>query len=54
MKIVLYMLLRNFSFEILPSNPEIYRKSFIVMLPWVRGEEQVGAQMPLLVRPLAE
>ena len=52
-KAMLFMLLRNFSFEELPSKPVVEAKSSIVMRPRVVGEEKAGLQMPLLVRPLS-
>lgn len=52
MKVLLFVLLRTFTFELLPSNPEVTQKSYIVMLPWVVGEEEYGSQLPLLLRPL--
>ncbi|BEI87227.1 hypothetical protein CcaverHIS002_0705730 [Cutaneotrichosporon cavernicola] len=51
-KAILFVLLRHFQFEMLPSSPTITAKNFIIMLPWVVGEENVGSQMPLMVRPL--
>jgi hypothetical protein len=51
MKATIFSLFRSFIFEELPSRPEIVRKDFMIMLPWVKGEEADGSQMPLLVRP---
>lgn len=51
-KAILFVLLRAFKFEMLPSQPKITAKNFIIMLPWVVGEESVGSQMPLMVRPI--
>jgi cytochrome P450 len=53
-KAILFVLLRHFQFEMLPSAPTITAKNFIIMLPWVVGEENVGSQMPLMVRPIVE
>ncbi|KLT45743.1 putative cytochrome P450 [Cutaneotrichosporon oleaginosum] len=53
-KAILFVLLRHFQFEMLPSSPTITAKNFIIMLPWVVGEENVGSQMPLMVRPIVE
>ncbi|WVF65346.1 hypothetical protein IAT40_000072 [Kwoniella sp. CBS 6097] len=52
-KVILYVLIRGFEFETLRSNPEIERKSSVVMRPRVVGEEKAGLQMPLLVRPVS-
>ncbi|WWC98172.1 hypothetical protein V866_005063 [Kwoniella sp. B9012] len=52
-KVILFVLIRGFEFEELPSKPEIERKASVVMRPRVKGEEKAGLQMPLLVRPLS-
>lgn len=52
MKITLFVLIRAFQFDELPSKPVIEQKSSIVMRPRVKGEESVGLQLPLLVRAL--
>ncbi|KAL1407956.1 hypothetical protein Q8F55_004753 [Vanrija albida] len=49
MKVILYVLIRSFKFDLLKSNPEYERKAQIVMRPRVVGEEDAGLQMPLLV-----
>lgn len=49
-KAVLFVLVRNFTFDILPSAPVIEPKTTIVMRPRVVGEEEAGLQMPLLIR----
>lgn len=51
-KIILFVLIRSFVFEELPSKPTFEAKSSIVMRPRVVGEEEAGLQMPLLVRHL--
>lgn len=53
-KTTLFVLLRRFAFEPLPSNPQIFPQQMLVSRPYVKGEEIVGPQMPLLVRPLPE
>jgi cytochrome P450 len=52
MKTVVFVLMRTFAFEELPSKPIIEQKSSIVMRPRVVGEEDAGLQMPLLMRLL--
>ncbi|TXT04309.1 hypothetical protein VHUM_04196 [Vanrija humicola] len=49
MKVILYVLIRSFKFDLLNSNPEYEKKAQIVMRPRVVGEEDAGLQMPLLV-----
>ncbi|BEI86734.1 hypothetical protein CcaverHIS002_0700800 [Cutaneotrichosporon cavernicola] len=51
-KMMLFVLMRSFEFDQLPSKPEYEAKSAIVMRPRVVGEEDAGLQMPLLVRVL--
>lgn len=50
MKSVLYVLIRNYKFELLPSNPEVEQRANFIMRPRIVGEEDAGAQLPLLVR----
>lgn len=53
MKVVLFTMLRAFTFEELPSKPEIMGQLKIVLRPAVKGEDdQVTFQLPLLVRAL--
>ncbi len=54
MKAVLFTLLRSFVFEQLPTPPTIKRTHMIIQRAMVVGEEEVGPQMPLLVRPYVE
>lgn len=49
----LFVLLRSFTFDELPSKPEFEKKAAIVMRSRVKGEEKLGFQMPLLVKPVA-
>lgn len=51
-KVATFMLLREFEFAPLPSNPEITQRMVFSLQPEVKG--QPGAQMPLMVRPLKE
>lgn len=51
-KAVLYVLIRNYKFELLPSKPKIEQRANFVMRPRVAGEEHAGTQLPLLVRPV--
>ncbi|TXT09601.1 uncharacterized protein COLE_03535 [Cutaneotrichosporon oleaginosum] len=53
-KMILFVLMRSFEFDELPSKPEYEAKSSIVMRPRVVGEEDAGLQMPLLVRLLEQ
>lgn len=50
MKAAIFVLVRHYRFEILPSKPKIRRKWLFVQRPAVEGEEEVGPQMPLMVR----
>lgn len=52
MKAILFVLIRNFIFE-MPPGKVVTSKNFIVMTPWIQGEEDLGSQLPLLVRPVA-
>ncbi|WWC72890.1 uncharacterized protein I206_106854 [Kwoniella pini CBS 10737] len=52
-KVILFVLIRSFEFQELPSKPIIERKASVVMRSRVVGEEKAGLQMPLLVRPLS-
>jgi len=52
MKSFLFVLLRSFIFEIPDDKTEILKKTVIVTRPLVKGEEEKGAQLPLLVRPV--
>ncbi|RSH95125.1 hypothetical protein EHS25_000211 [Saitozyma podzolica] len=52
-KVILFVLMRSFTFENLPSKPEIEKKTAIVMRPRIKGEEAAGLQMPLLVKPIS-
>lgn len=54
MKVLLYVMLRNFKFEPVPSGPVIKPKWMIIQRCVVEGEEARGPQLPLLVRPLEE
>lgn len=54
MKVLIFTLIRKFKFERLPSNATITQKNFIVMLPWVVGEEEYGSQLPLLISPVGQ
>jgi len=49
-KTTLFMLLRTFEFDILPSKPQVIRRLTVVQRPVISGEEEHGNQMPLLVR----
>ncbi|KAL7423550.1 hypothetical protein Q5752_001130 [Cryptotrichosporon argae] len=50
---ILFVLVRNFTFDELASKPQIERKTAVVMRPRVVTEKECGPQMPLLVRPVA-
>nr|ODN90460.1 hypothetical protein L203_01569 [Cryptococcus depauperatus CBS 7841] len=52
-KVILFVLMKNFEFDLLNSKPDIQLTSSIVLRPKVRGEEEYGLQMPLMVKPLA-
>lgn len=51
MKVLLFILVRNFVFEPVPSGPVIRPKWMIIQRCVVEGEEAKGPQLPLLVRP---
>ncbi|ODN87686.1 hypothetical protein L198_06910 [Cryptococcus wingfieldii CBS 7118] len=53
MKILLFVLLRNFEFRPLKSGPEMVYKPSAVVQAFVKGEEHLGVQIPLMVIPLA-
>ncbi|KZO99257.1 cytochrome P450 [Calocera viscosa TUFC12733] len=50
MKALLFVLLRSFIFELSNNNMEILKKTAVVTRPLVKGEEDKGAQLPLLIR----
>ncbi|KAL1404861.1 hypothetical protein Q8F55_008472 [Vanrija albida] len=50
MKTAMFVLLRHYRFETLPSQPKISRRWLFVQRPAVEGEENLGPQMPLMVR----
>ena len=50
MKALLFMLIRNFEFELALPADEIEKRSFIVTRPYLKGNEKAGAQMPLRVK----
>ncbi|KAL1408641.1 hypothetical protein Q8F55_005454 [Vanrija albida] len=49
-KAALFVMIRGFTFEPLPSRPKMEREWMIVQRPVVVGEKKLGPQMPLLVR----
>lgn len=52
-KVVLFTLIRAFSFEELPSKPEVVGQLKVILRPAVKGEdEETTYQLPLLVRAL--
>lgn len=52
-KAVLFVTMRNFKFEMLPSNPKFLRTSAsIIQRSVIVGDEAKGMQMPVIVRPL--
>ncbi|TYJ53845.1 hypothetical protein B9479_005532 [Cryptococcus floricola] len=53
MKILLFVLLRNYEFRPLKSGPEMVYKASAVVQAFVKGEEDLGVQIPLMVIPLA-
>ncbi|TYJ59119.1 hypothetical protein B9479_000108 [Cryptococcus floricola] len=52
MKAILFVLMKNFEFQELKSKPEVEKKSAVVMRCRIKGEEDAGLQMPLMVVPL--
>ncbi|ODN79678.1 hypothetical protein L202_03609 [Cryptococcus amylolentus CBS 6039] len=51
-KVVLFVLLRGFDFQELKSKPELFRATSSVVQTYIRGEEHLGTQNPLMVVPL--
>ncbi|WOO83299.1 Cytochrome P450 monooxygenase FUM15 [Vanrija pseudolonga] len=50
-KVMLFVLLRNYTLEALPSNPRIERRGQgFVQRPFVVGEEDKGIQLPVILR----
>ncbi|TXT08897.1 hypothetical protein VHUM_03025 [Vanrija humicola] len=50
-KVMLFVLLRNFTLEPLPSHPRIERRGMgFVQRPFVVGEEDKGIQLPVILR----
>jgi hypothetical protein len=46
-------MMRNFSFEPLPTNPKFTRVAVaIIQRPVIVGDEATGMQMPVMVKPL--
>lgn len=52
-KALLFMLIRNFVFAEAVPTESVIRKTSIVTRPFVKGEEEAGYQMPVLLRSLA-
>ncbi|KAK4683800.1 hypothetical protein P7C73_g6424, partial [Tremellales sp. Uapishka_1] len=52
MKVILFMLIRNFYFEEAPGHPVIAKRNTATTRPIVVGEEDRGFQLPLLVSPV--
>ncbi|TXT04796.1 hypothetical protein VHUM_04064 [Vanrija humicola] len=50
MKAAIFVLVRHYRFETLPSQPKMRRRWLFVQRPAVEGEDDVGPQMPLMVR----
>lgn len=50
MKALLFTLVRTFEFELAVSPEEIEKRSMVVTRPYLRGQKQAGAQMPLSVK----
>ncbi|KAJ3812883.1 cytochrome P450 monooxygenase [Lentinula aff. lateritia] len=50
MKALLFVLVREFEFELAVPSEEIIKKTMIVQRPRVRSEPEGGTQLPLLVR----
>lgn len=53
MKALMFTLIRNFEFEPALPEGEIVKRSSIVQRPYIRGQVEKGAQLPLLVKPYA-
>ncbi|WVQ75739.1 hypothetical protein IAR50_005370 [Cryptococcus sp. DSM 104548] len=51
-KVFLFVLLRSHEFRLLKSNPELVQKTAAVVRTFVKGEEHLGTQIPLMVIPL--
>lgn len=49
MKIVLFVLIRSFRFEIPPSKPQLKKTWLVIQRCVVVGEDKAGPQMPLMV-----
>ena len=50
---MLFMLIRNFAFAEAVPTENVIRKTSIVTRPFIKGEEEAGYQMPILLRSLA-
>ncbi|KAL5498061.1 hypothetical protein ACEPAH_2992 [Sanghuangporus vaninii] len=50
MKALLFTLIRNFEFSLAIPAEGIIKRSLVVTRPYIKGEEDKGAQMPLLVK----
>lgn len=50
MKALLFTLLRAFEFELAVPIEDIQKRSSIVQRPYLRSENDKGAQMPMFVR----
>lgn len=49
MKSILFVLLRNFKFELSSVNDQIVFRQAIVLKPVLKGKEDEGATMPIKV-----
>ncbi|KAI5118119.1 hypothetical protein M0805_008028 [Coniferiporia weirii] len=50
MKALLFTLLRTFEFELAVPAADFERRSLVVTRPYVKGQKDAGAQMPLIVK----
>ena len=50
MKALLFTLVRSFEFELAVAPENIEKRSMVVTRPYLKGERDKGAQMPLWVR----
>ena len=48
---LLYILIRSFTFEMAIPAEKFEKKAFIVTRPYLKGNNEAGAQMPLIVKP---
>lgn len=54
MKILLFVMIRAFKFEVPPSQPKLKKTWLVIQRCVVEGEEKAGPQLPLMVSAVGD